>query len=79
MTRVINENDFVNLLQLSLQKQTSKNVITIQNIKNKIIYRDNKSLNDKHIIVKKFLTQLLEFVFEKFYFEKNRCFYYNAY
>ena len=79
MTRTINENDFVNLLQLLSQKRTSRNNITIQKIKNKIICRDSKSLSDKHIIAKNDTKRLFEFVLEKLYFEENRCLYCNAY
>ena len=52
--RAINENDFVNLLQFSSQKSVFKNVKAAFTIKNKIFYRNDKSLNYKHITVKNF-------------------------
>lgn len=44
--RVINENNFVNLLQLSSQKSTFKNDIATRTIKNKTFYRNDKNLNN---------------------------------
>ena len=52
--RTMNENDFVNLLQFSLQELTFKNDTTTITVKNKIFYRDGKSLNDQYITIKNF-------------------------
>ena len=73
----------MNLLPFLFQKSTSinmsKNDTTQLKIKNKIIYRNNKSLRNKHIITKNFFERPFEFVLKKFHFKKNRCLYCNAY
>ena len=78
VTQTMNDDDFVDLSQFSSQIRTSKNDMT-EKIKNKIIHRDDKNLNDKHMIVKNSLKRSFEFVFEKLYFEENQCLYCNAY
>ena len=79
VTRTINENDFVNLLQLSSQKLTFRNDTTTFIFKNKTFYCDDKSLSDQHITVRNLLKQSLEFEFELLHFEKNRYLYCKAY
>ena len=52
MTRTMSENDIVNLLQFFRKNERRKTIR--RKIKLKIIYRDDKNLNDKHMIVKFF-------------------------
>ena len=69
----------MNLLQFSSQKPTFKNNTTTFTIKNKFFYRDDKNLNNQHIIVKDFLKRSLEFEFKLLHFEKNRYSYCKTY
>ena len=71
--RTINNNNFINL------NQFLTSFSSMSKIKNKIIYRDDKLLNNKHIIVKMFENRSKKYVISFLYTFENKCLYCFAY
>ena len=68
-TRTINDNNFLNLNQL-LTSSFSSSMSCVTNI---IVYRDDKLLNRKHIIVKTLQIRSKKYVLSRLHTFENKC------
>ena len=65
--RAINNNDFMNLNQLLTS------FLSMLKVRNRITYRDDKLLNNKHIIAKMFENRSNEYVISFLHTFENKC------